>query len=108
MKLKYIVGPFVCLVCLGMFILGAYVALAGLGLVAADDAAGGGIEVVFEGVGRITGLNGRQFVFACGIGLVVGSALVVLHAYKGALFETKADPNKNLALETLWHFSPTP
>ena len=99
MDRKLVLGAFFFLVDLAVLIIGTIIIFTGIGLLG-HGSGEGGIKVVLEKIGEITGINGQLVVFLAGVLMVIAALGYALKAYQEALrFE------RGLT-DTIRHFAP--
>src|SRR6266540_3647379 len=81
---KLVSGTFFFLMNLATFALGVWLVVIGLGFVRASGGEGG-VKVVIEKVGEITGVNGQSIVFFAGIGISLSAVGYARKAYQEAV-----------------------
>jgi hypothetical protein len=110
MKAIFGVGAF--LVVVALFVFGVFVTLAGIGFVGQGAASEGNIEIIYNQVAKITGLNGHTLVLVMGVIMVLVATFFSLKAYDMAKGEWLQDRKQgkepeNLLWTTIKHFNPT-
>ncbi len=82
--MKTVIGLLFFLVDLGVLVLGALLIGTGVGLLGSGNGQGG-IKLVVQGIGEITGINGQLVVFIAGVAMVLAALGYALKAYKEAV-----------------------
>lgn len=113
MNKKAIYGVVSFVVVLALFGSGFCVLLAGFGFIGHGIASEGNIEIVYNQVGKIAGLNGQVFVLLMGVTMVVAAACYAMQATDRALHENKQKRDEgrspdNLLWAIIKHFNPFP
>jgi hypothetical protein len=113
MNKKAIYGVVTFVVVFALFGSGIFVLLAGFGFIGHGIASEGNIEIVYNQLGKITGLSGQLFVVLMGVTMVIVTTCYCMQATDRALHENKQKRDEgrspdNLLWATIKHFNPCP